>query len=139
MGKSISEAELKEINIGVEELVEEIKDIKLPNQPIGEVKKSDIKSKLFRIEKNVLKVLPKTAEMIALFTPLSPFSKLIGEGTKYLFEAIEKEFYLLIKVMKNTILRKLSVHIHFSKHETVTNNIHRIVFNFKLKDIKSEG
>jgi hypothetical protein len=92
MGKSISEAEVKEINKGVEELVEEVKDVKQPNQPIGEVKKSDIKSKLFRIAKNALKVLPKTAETIALFTPLAPFSKLIGEGTNYLIEAIEKEF-----------------------------------------------
>ena len=91
-GKSIPETEVEKINKGVEELAEEVKDVKEPNQPIGEVKKSDIKSKLFRIAKNVLKVLPKTAETVALFTPLAPFSKLIGEGTNYLVEAIEKEF-----------------------------------------------
>jgi hypothetical protein len=90
-GKSMPEEQVKEINKDVEELAEEVRDVKEPNQPIGELKKSDIKSKLFRIAKNVLKVLPKTAETVALFTPLAPFSKLIGEGTNYLVEAIEKE------------------------------------------------
>ena len=91
-GKSIPEEQVKEINKDVKELAAEVKDVKQPNQPIGEVKKSDIKSKLFRIAKNILKVLPKTAETVAMFTPLAPFSKLIGEGTNYLVEAIEKEF-----------------------------------------------
>ena len=91
-GESIPKEQIKEINQGVEELVEEVKDVKQLNQSIGEVKKSEIKSKLFRIAKNVLKVLPKTAETVALFTPLAPFSKLIGEGTNYLVEAIQREF-----------------------------------------------
>jgi rRNA maturation endonuclease Nob1 len=90
-GKQIPQDHVKEINQNLEGIVEEVKDVKKIDQPIGEVKKSDIKAKLFRIAKSVLKVLPKTAETIALFTPLAPFSKLIGEGSEYLVEAIQKE------------------------------------------------
>ncbi len=91
-GKQIPQELIKEINQNLEEVVEEVKDIKKIDQPIAEVKKLDIKSKLFRIAKSVLNVLPKTAETVALFTPLAPFSKLIGEGSGYLVEAIQKEF-----------------------------------------------
>jgi len=38
-----------------------------------------------------LKVLPKTAETVAAFTPLAPFSRLIREATQSVIEAIQKE------------------------------------------------
>ena len=89
-GLQIPEEQNKEINESIKELSKEEQDIK-PEQELGEIKKSRIRSKLFRIAESVLKVLPKTTETIALFTPLSPFSKQIGEGTRYLIEAIENE------------------------------------------------
>jgi hypothetical protein len=89
-GKQIPEEQVKEINDSIREIDEEIQDLK-PGQQLGEIKKSDIKSKLFRVAKNVLKVLPHAAETVALFTPLAPFSKVIGEGSCYLLEAIQKE------------------------------------------------
>lgn len=48
-------------------------------------------SKFINIAKNVMTVLPKTTETVAAFTPLAPFSKLIGEATQRLIEAIQKE------------------------------------------------
>jgi hypothetical protein len=36
----------------------------------------------------VLKVLPEAAETAAIFTPLAPFSKLIGKGTQQIVDAI---------------------------------------------------
>ena len=38
----------------------------------------------------MLKVLPEAAETAATFTPLAPFSKLIGKGVKQLVDAIAK-------------------------------------------------
>ncbi len=92
-GKQILEEQVTQINQSIKELAEESKDVK-PGQTLGEIKKSEIRSKLFRIAKNVLKVLPKAAETIALFTPLAPFSKVIGEGAGYLSEAIQKEIWV---------------------------------------------
>ena len=39
----------------------------------------------------MLNVLPKTVETVSAFTPLAPFSKLIGEGVQQLVEAIQSE------------------------------------------------
>jgi hypothetical protein len=86
----IPENENEELNKSIKQLAKDAEGIK-SGQQIGEMKKSDIKNTLFRIGKNVLKVLPKTAETLALFTPLAPFSKQIGEGTGYLIETIQKE------------------------------------------------
>lgn len=86
----ISASENKELNESIKELAIETVGLK-PEQQIGEIKKSDIRTKLFTIAKCVLKVLPKTAETLALFTPLAPFSKQIGEGAEYLVETLQKE------------------------------------------------
>ncbi len=56
-GKQVPEEQVEKINQSINELAQESQDLK-PGQTIGEIKKSDIKSKLFRIAKNVLKVLP---------------------------------------------------------------------------------
>lgn len=62
-----------------------------PNKEPGLLKKQEWKEKFFRILKNVLPVLPKTAETIAAFTPLSPFSKIIGTSVEKLVRQVQQE------------------------------------------------
>jgi hypothetical protein len=81
---------VKPIQESINELVKESEGIK-PEQQIGVIKQSDLKSKFINVAKHVLKVLPKTAETVAAFTPLAPFSKLIGEATQHLVEGVQKE------------------------------------------------
>lgn len=81
---------VKPIQENINEFVKEAEGIK-PDQHIGFIKQSDLKSKFINVAKYVLKVLPKTAETVAAFTPLAPFSKLIGEATEHLVEAVQKE------------------------------------------------
>jgi hypothetical protein len=57
----------------------------------GTVKQKNINSKFSIFAEKVLKVLPKTVETVSAFTPLAPFSKLIGEGVQQLIEAIQSE------------------------------------------------
>jgi len=56
----------------------------------GYAKKTGIKAKLAAVAEALMKILPKTAETIAAFTPLAPFSKLIGEGVEEMVKAIQK-------------------------------------------------
>jgi hypothetical protein len=81
---------VKLIQESINDLAKESEGVK-PDQPVGVIKQSDLKSKFINVAKNVLKVLPKTAETVAAFTPLASFSKLIGEGTQHLVDAIQKE------------------------------------------------
>jgi hypothetical protein len=81
---------VKPIQESINEFVKESEGIE-PGQQVGVTKKSDLKSKFINVAKHVLKVLPKTAETFAAFTPLAPFSKLIGEAIEYLVGAVQKE------------------------------------------------
>ena len=81
---------VKPIQESINELVKESEGIE-PGQSVGVIKQSDLKSKFINVAKHVLKVLPKTAETVAAFTPLAPFSKLIGEATQHLVEGVQKE------------------------------------------------
>jgi len=42
------------------------------------------------VAEGLMKILPKTAETIVAFTPLAPFSKLIGERVEEMVKAIQK-------------------------------------------------
>lgn len=81
---------VKPIQESINELVKESEGIKT-DQQVGIIKQSDLKSKFINVAKHVLTVLPKTTETVAAFTPLAPFSKLIGEATERLVEAVQKE------------------------------------------------
>jgi hypothetical protein len=87
---NVPSEKVKPIQESINELVKESEGIK-PDQQVGIIKQSDLKSKFINVAKHVLNVLPKTTETIAAFTPLAPFSKLIGEVTQHLVEAIQKE------------------------------------------------
>lgn len=61
-------------------------------QDLGIIKKSNLKSKLINIAKAALTILPKTLPVVlSAFTPLQPFSQLIGEDTQVLVQAVQKE------------------------------------------------
>ncbi|MGE5633966.1 MAG: hypothetical protein ACM3VV_01920 [Deltaproteobacteria bacterium] len=93
-GVQIPEQEVKSINKSMDELAEEVKDIKQETQEkkeIDYVKQVQIETKTASLIQKVLKILPQAAETAsAIFLPLAPFSKLIGKGTQYLVDAIAK-------------------------------------------------
>jgi hypothetical protein len=87
---NIYQSQLAPLQESINELAKETGGIK-PDQEVVVVKKTELKTKFVNVAKNVLKVLPKTAETVAAFTPLAPFSRLIGEATQSVIEAIQKE------------------------------------------------
>ena len=87
---NIYQSQLVPLQESINELAKETEGIK-PDQEVVVVKKTELKTKFVNVAKNVLKVLPKTAETVAAFTPLAPFSRLIGEATQSVIEAIQKE------------------------------------------------
>jgi len=80
-----------EVQKNVDEFSKELEGVK-PGQDPGIVKKSNLKSKLINIAKAALVILPKAVPaVLSAFTPLQPFSQLIGEDTETLVKAIQKE------------------------------------------------
>ena len=77
-------------NNDLNELAKEVQDVK-PDEKVNIIKQKTVNSKFSIFSAKVLKVLPKTAETIAGFTPLAPFSKIIGESVQDLVEALQKE------------------------------------------------
>ena len=97
-GKQIPEEEVISINENMDELAKEVEDIKKPGkegeqqkeEEIDYVKQTQIETKTASLIQRVLKVLPEAAETAATFTPLAPFSKLIGKTTQHIVDAIAK-------------------------------------------------
>src|SRR5688572_27505533 len=81
-GRQIPEEEVKSINNSMNELAKEVEDIKpAKEEEIDYLKQTQVESKTASLIQRVLTVLPEAAETAATFTPLAPFSKLIGKGT----------------------------------------------------------
>jgi hypothetical protein len=74
----------------INELAKEIEDVK-QEEKISFDKKINIEGKFKKVVSKVLQLLPKGTEAVAAFTPLAPFSKLIGQGVQELVAAIQKE------------------------------------------------
>lgn len=87
---SITPQQVEPIQESINGLAKETEAIS-PNEEPSILKQQSWKEKFFRVLKNVLPVLPKTAETIAAFTPLAPFSKIIGESVEKLVEGVQKE------------------------------------------------
>ena len=87
---SVIPQQVEPIQESINELAKETEAIS-PNKEPSILKQQSWKEKFFRVLKNVLPVLPKTVETIAAFTPLSPFSKIIGESVEKLVEGVQKE------------------------------------------------
>jgi hypothetical protein len=80
----------KPIQDTLNDFTKEVEGIK-SEEKVSTVKQKNINSKFSIFAEKVLKVLPKTVETVSAFTPLAPFSKLIGEGVQQLIEAIQSE------------------------------------------------
>jgi hypothetical protein len=87
---NIEKSQLLPIQQSLNELAKETEAVK-SDQEEDALKKTQLRTKFVNVAKNVLKALPKTAETIAAFTPLAPFSILIGEATQSIIEAIQNE------------------------------------------------
>ena len=88
-GQQIPEEQVKSINKNIEELATEVKDVEPgKEEKIDYIKKTNIESKTANLIQKVLNVLPQAAETTATFTPLAPFSKLIGKGVQGIVDAI---------------------------------------------------
>jgi hypothetical protein len=88
-GLQVSEEQVKSINESIDELAREVKDIKPgKEQEIDYAKQTNIEAKTASVIQKVLDVLPQAAETAATFTPLAPFSKLIGKGIQGIVDAI---------------------------------------------------
>jgi hypothetical protein len=90
-GQQIPEEQVQEINNRLNELTKEVEGIK-PGQEEGidYEKQKNIEAKTGGLIQRILKVLPQAAETAATFTPLAPFSKLIGKGVEQLVDEISK-------------------------------------------------
>jgi hypothetical protein len=74
----------------VEALVKDVEEIPA-DKPVAIVRKAGITTRLAAIAKGLLKILPQTAETVAAFTPLAPFSKLIGTGVDEVIKSVQEE------------------------------------------------
>lgn len=87
--RQIPEEQIKSINQSMNELAKEVEDVK-QEQKIDYVKQTKVEAKSASLIQKILNVLPQAAETAALFTPLAPFSKLIGKGTQEMVNAIQR-------------------------------------------------
>lgn len=87
----IPEEQIKSINQSMSELAKEVEDIKpRKEQEIDYVKQTNVEAKTASVIQRVLNVLPQAAETAAAFTPLTPFSKLIGKGVQEIVNTIQR-------------------------------------------------
>jgi len=83
------EAMVDETQAAVDEAPAPAEQGAAPEVPM--LKKMTLGARFAQAAKSVLKLLPKTAETIAAFSPLAPFGKLIGQGVEGIVEAMVKE------------------------------------------------
>lgn len=87
---NVPQEQIQEVQRNIYEYTKGLEGIKL-GQDIGVIKKTDLKAKFVNVTKSALSILPKTLQVITAFTPLAPFSSLIGENTQLLVQSIQKE------------------------------------------------
>lgn len=91
-GHQIPEDMVKSINNDLTELGKEVKDVKLGEEDkVDYVKKIQVEGKTASLLQKILDVLPEAAETAATFTPLAPFSKIIGKSVKSIVDAVSKK------------------------------------------------
>jgi tetratricopeptide (TPR) repeat protein len=89
-GRQTPEEQVKSINTSLEELAKEVQDVKPGREEqMDYPKQVNIESKTVSVVQKILSGLPE-AETGATFTPLAPFSKLIGKGVQGIVDAIGK-------------------------------------------------
>ncbi|MGE5661742.1 MAG: hypothetical protein ACM3X1_05790 [Ignavibacteriales bacterium] len=86
---NVPKEKVDEIQKDIDEFTNEIKDIKGGGEEdVTTAKTKILNGKFSSFTEKIPKAVPKTAETIAAFTPLAPFSRLIGEGV----EAVSKSY-----------------------------------------------
>ena len=89
LSNKIPKQEVKPIENEIKELVKDVEKIKNV-ESVTPTERRILNGKFAGMVEKVLKVLPKTVEVISTFTPLSPFSKIIGETVENLVTEIQK-------------------------------------------------
>ncbi len=73
----------------IDELADEITEVG-PEAEVDYEKEISLKSKLVSAAAGLARLLPKGAEVVAAFSPLAPFSKLIGEAVDVVVQNVVK-------------------------------------------------
>ena len=81
---------IKPVEDSINDLTKEIEGIR-PEEKTSIVRQKVLNSKFSVFVDKALKALPKTTEVLSSFTPLAPFSKLIGEQVESLVNAIRSQ------------------------------------------------
>lgn len=87
---AVPEVEAREINRQIENLASEVEGVN-PEEELPYAKKSILKAKIAGIADTMFRVLPSAVETAASFTPLAPFSKVIGESVEGIVKAVRGE------------------------------------------------
>ena len=91
-GRQISEEKVKSINNDLTQLGKEVEGIDPgKEEKVDYVKKLQVEGKTASLVQNILSVLPEVAETVSTFTPLAPFSKIIGKSVKSIVDAVSKK------------------------------------------------
>jgi hypothetical protein len=85
----VEPSQVEPVQQSINELVEEVADVK-PDEKVDYAKEITIKSKLVTAAAGLAKLLPRGAELVSAFTPLAPFSKLIGEAVEVVVGNVAK-------------------------------------------------
>lgn len=89
ISNKIPKEEVKPIENEIKEIAQDMKKIKNV-ESVSPTERRILNGKFAGLVEKVLKVLPKAAEVVSTFTPLSPFSKIIGETVENLVTEIQK-------------------------------------------------
>ncbi len=82
---------VQQVQESVLDLQKEIQDVRQGMEfKIDKAKRLVIEDKTITLVEKVLNTLPTASETIAMFTPLAPFSKLIGKGVEQIVAAVKK-------------------------------------------------
>jgi hypothetical protein len=87
---NIPPAQVAPVQQKIEELAKAVEHVQ-PDDQRTRAKTSDIKAKFEAVVEGLVKVLPKTAAAVAVFTPLAPFSAILGEVVEAVVKAIQSE------------------------------------------------
>ncbi len=86
----VNQEQVAPVQETLRELSKEVAELE-PDQEPDYVKKVSLKSKLVSAAAGLSKLLPIGAEIVTAFTPLAPFSKLIGEAVETVVSNVVKE------------------------------------------------
>jgi hypothetical protein len=90
-GRDVKKEQVQAINDNLSELAKEVIDVKPGTEPKTDyTKQSQIELKTESLIQKVLDVIPQAAETVATFTPLAPFSKIIGKGVADMVNSVAK-------------------------------------------------